>query len=1190
MGWNKMPMASGTMPSGLVQSVREFEWLVQFWEAVREREWVLGHKYWPRQSQSWYTGTIGAMTDNTLTNASGLWLKTGTNNPWTGTVNSDPFAPPSWGVFIEAGGYKNYRKVLYADIVDWTSGNPGTLYIPKIQDYIVSKEITSTSELVGKEFFIVRKHNITANKPSLRWSDRWPQFPNTDELIYGDITSGSASGYIVDNTKHFFQDQYAGNELAIRDGSGYLHRVPIIAHPSGGSGNYLNPSDPNFEHTIFFQPVSWTPTGHYAILAGSGTGSGIAGNVYRIGREKHQPWAWYRGAMDQIWAHFPVYQGSDQGFLGKTYTPASQVVWNSKRDTPPFDCIPQNHPGTASAFDLDMWSDIEEECGAPLDNDRSYSPHIYKTWRSLQEWLETNCVNFIEKKSYDNEKYLFKFTPSAFFRAAGIGNTYQATITGASGGPYTQISNVNVPWTPMTMYYSLFEPTNTSGYPLGMDADYPEFFGSVVVSRNPATSGLQINLPFTSGYINYRLELSTGWKRFVQRRFKNKDKKTNFIPDVDPDTGGVIDPARVNDWDTTREFGVGHWRDRIASSGYVEEVEGPLEFQEGDVAWYVGSSWNDPIDGGNAFSFLLEPTAPYYDRAYEGVHPEDLQHDRVYAQIYGTVHEGSVYRLADYAKNWWQDVWYTGGIGHVETGTVTGGTTTSMEDNTKKVDQQSGAFWTQRFSNASGIPYLDFIIEFLLPTQFTSVSGTTDTENRWHKRPISFATADTSKVTARWTEPLPSDPTSKTWRIREPKYEINRWRDYLVYIKYKTGHLVRTFATYSDDNTLYFNPPLPSGVSRGDAYSIIYPHAGNTYQYTTTTPSGLNTLIAPSGSNTTMQTCFKALPSGYWVHPRGADSVRMGVAVQNNWHTNPNENLPTIVKRYGRFSRYDCTEIAEFYDQIYRGVNALVWTKGAAACRSSEYPPPSGQEYNTKDTDPMAGATVAEPGGGPCGTPPSPGQTAAESQALFNSQWDGTLVGFSPVSGTSDTCPSKLAGLNIDASEVQSSLSASYAWIEVLDPPTAYGELLHSTDVYLHTTGPKASYGSYVNSYIPEYTFFPNPLAMSGVIDPGVYVGSEFDNQGDNVYKDRWGLMATRGPLTDFGPRIKVGNINRPPHYPRPPATSELTYTLYYDPDSMVSGCLLDDWTAVRGYTTDAKRVIHRWDVTGGMTYISPSG
>jgi hypothetical protein len=153
-GWIGFPLAN-TDPR---TDVQDFEFLVQFWEATRERQRALGTLRWPRHSEIWYEGTITGFTDNgddtyTLADDEATW-NGGGDNPWAefDTGAEIPWAPTQWRVFIE-WSTDDYRNFVKADVLSWTTS---TLTVKSILDYLTSKEVGSLSDLVGKKYVIVR--------------------------------------------------------------------------------------------------------------------------------------------------------------------------------------------------------------------------------------------------------------------------------------------------------------------------------------------------------------------------------------------------------------------------------------------------------------------------------------------------------------------------------------------------------------------------------------------------------------------------------------------------------------------------------------------------------------------------------------------------------------------------------------------------------------------------------------------------------------------------------------------------------------------------------------------------------------------------------------------------------------------------------------------------------------------------
>jgi len=123
------------------------------------------------------------------------------------------------------------------------------------------------------------------------------------------------------------------------------------------------------------------------------------------------------------------------------------------------------------------------------------------------------------------------------------------------------------------------------------------------------------------------------------------------------------------------------------------------------------------------------------------------------------------------------------------------------------------------------------------------------------------------------------------------------------------GTTVTTTITGNSGDVLFFDT-LPSSrkVRKGTRYQILDPDVGGVWRWDAGT--------------------------GEWTVPAGADSHRLGVTTALNFHVNPTENLPTYVRRYGRFMVGDAIP-SETFDELYRALNALRWVKWPASWAAS---------------------------------------------------------------------------------------------------------------------------------------------------------------------------------------------------------------------------------------------------------------
>ncbi len=878
------PAPWDNFPPTTAITTREVPWIHQAYYAVLEREWCQGRLRWPRGNVIWGPGlgdTVTSITETTITCSGADWSGSG-DNPWLPGASTGLEIPESYDAIIEIDPLDPI-KIIHLEVQ--TKDSTTQITVNGLRDYLTSNIIGNYSDLVGKQLYFIKRNGL--------WPlERWPAWAQAQEYSKGSVVSSTLET-LTDENQRWEDNYFTDHDLITKDEDGLMQRIPI-------TGNDM--------HTLEFDEVDSLPSSNYAII--------LADKVYKLGKEVHQPWRWYSGARDFFWCHFPEN-------LDRSMFPAPTVTWAEWNG---FSCENVIH---GPALDQDMWSDLNGECGGWEAADKCYSPHLFKTWRAIQSYLEDKSIEWIEAKEYDNQPGVPLMLPAIAFRAAGI-NAYTTTISAVDEDDgLVTVPSLDLPYTPIVLHYAIHVYDNNGNIS-------EEAHGGTCTATNDTT--LVISGLVEDDVLGKTIDLSLGWTRFCPRLFAHMFPRTCFIPDQD---AGVVDPAEIINWSESGSLGVGMWIHRTPSTTYRPESGKILgtgdSFIAGDLARWVSTGWNDAVDGPNAGATSLDPLIPYYDHFYDGIHVPTIQSNRIDNQLDGFASNyvvaenivavaSSTYRIHDSGKSWYATTWHnTGndGYGHLESGVATAGSTTSFSDSSKVVGSESGAWWeADRFSDFTG-SYVGFIIEFLLPTEVQVTDPetgivTTETQDAWHARPL--ATTDISSgVSGTWVEALPSNPNGKQWRIREPHYELNRWQGRMVKVTHAAdGETEIGWVKYCDDKTLYLETPLSDPVVAGDRYEIVNPKAGGVWQRSTTPPEDNRPYIR--------QGAFQ-----YWMAPRGTDQER--TAVPNSpqpFHINQTENEPTHVKRYGRIEKNDQIRHYALYDEIARFLNELRWTKGAA--------------------------------------------------------------------------------------------------------------------------------------------------------------------------------------------------------------------------------------------------------------------
>jgi hypothetical protein len=1107
-GWEGFPLDNTDN-----NDTQAYEFLIQFWESIHEKYKAIGTRRWPRMSEVWETGTITSVVANgdetyTLTSTGKDWTGGG-DNPWNPAAEGEiPWAPNSWRVIIEWSP-DDYRSYVISDILSWTAD---TLTIATITDYLTSKELDSLGTLAGKTFFITR------GDYGIAWQQRWPEYPQASEKWAGTVTSFALVGgnmVITDEAAQWTPDQWVGFEFIVRATDGLQKRVTITANTS---------------NTLTFPAPDWEVEGEDEYLAPGSAYVIIAlGGVYRLGRRKWQPWAWYRGAERFVYAHLT------NDSIGPVQQPKISVSFLT--GTAPF-CDEESFP----VFDGDLWSASDNDCSKA---DYPYGGiHLFKSFRALQNELVSLCPNFIEEKNWDASTYLENFSPATFFYKAGINaqaGTLGSLIDADTGT--IAVSGITLP---------AGHPLPISAYFAIINEDEADTVDGILKPNGTLLQGtLNIDDPSQISFAGIdeshegkKLVISFGWTRFKPREFRYLYPTQFFLPDSTPEDG-TIDPAAVIDFEASNCLGTGIWSKRAASSKYVDHTSGaPAEaedFVTGQLVRWIGDNWSDGIVPTDSTEDGQADLTVYYDHPNVSRHPPETA-AMLAAQRSGTATGGSTRRLQDTSKDWYATTWYAGGVGHIESGTASAGSTTTLEDDGKHAGEESGCFFnTERFPLFASA-YEGYIVEVELPT----VVGE-ETVNVWHKRVITSTSIDSGKVTVEWDEPLPSSASGKNWRIREPKYELSRYQQrtlkvsQTVVIDEGTGETEQqdfeVIITHSDDDTLFFDE-APYEVVAGARYSIQEPFK-------------VGDVLKWDGTK--------------FVAPTGDDIIRTGVSNPQPFLRRLNGNLPTLVKRFGPVMKGDYIDYREFYDQLKRGLDALVWTLAAHGWRMRA--DPDVEEGNYKGSFSYR--------------QPTPGYATAYNDC----RWGGGCDWTDPDTGITVHLPSAgpiEAELNPPFySHPMARSLASTTHIDSVDDPdfhgTEYGEAVERATSYgtasaIPTFMASATeYFVYSQIYIPGYLGVPPD---EGETDPN-YITYHFNPNGDDVLFRKWSSWTTEGADTAENRQTtaRFSDVNDRPATPAFPP----------DPGHGSASDSRANWS---GYMVSGETVIVKWNVEGGMKYV----
>lgn len=720
MAWVDYPPATGV-------DVSSYPWVIQLWQAARKRAWMIGSQFWPRTNFVWASGPADNLADNgdgTYTLTDDHAATSVATNRWFGF--SDPFntwIPPYYKIVFDD---LDETKIASSPIggSDYAAG-VATYKIDKasLQAFVDSRQIPSIASLIGKKYYVIVSWGIW-------WHDRWIEWPNDHELWKGASTSSTTTS-LTDATATWFTHEFQpvgpiSYELRMPTGPG----IPILD---------------NIGNKLTFAAQAAPPSGNYAIVK--------AGARWR-NQKPGQRRAWYRGAMEQFWSHYPdgTLQGTKEAKVSVTLAGGAGCGTSFSQNL----------------FDEDFWTAVDDICNTP---DLSYCPDLFKTYRGIQLFIEGICQWFVDKNlNYNGRGSIPFFALATLFRAAGI-NAYTTTVSALSGDGVT-IPTQSFPFTPVDVCWAVLDATG----------NVQNAGNGTAMSNTDIAAG-----SFTAADVGKTLVVSLGWSEFLVRAFRYFYDRWQFIPSIS--TGALGDPPAGTPVVPPTSASPGLWKFRPKSTKYrvcsptgiVED--GPDSFVDQVVARYFGDNWNDPtifplIDVATGDATLL----PWYNNFYTGKRgPTEAALDAMPA---GTSTGGSTTQLQDASLHMWGSVMWTA------SGTADSGSPTSLGDSTKISDG--------RWNSATG-RWIGAIVKI-------TVGGTV------YRRPITGF----SGTTISWTEALPGGATGsgKYFEIDEPgagsssvvSYERNRFAGRtLTVTDPSSGTTYPITILYNDDNTFYFS-------------------------------------------------------------------------------------------------------------------------------------------------------------------------------------------------------------------------------------------------------------------------------------------------------------------------------------------------------------------------------------------------
>jgi hypothetical protein len=936
-----------------------------------------GCGFWPASNTVWESGVAGAITENedgsitmvdatpivpaptvpgdpperppknwTMPPGTGLCPTSGASK-WVGFHDEcSCFIPDFYDVVFEVGGEWDETKIVRGQITAHTAPEPGPGVHPSvtftgraIRNAVVGGFIPSVGALAGKRYYFIKRGGMF-------WSDvspdgsKWLPFPNDPELWRDNATEGSekylraAINRIAGPTvpQAWSPDQWAGAEVLAYDGGNNLRRLTVVWNDADAL--YFVPKpDPEGPPEDQMPPGWVDPAPAYA-LSGVFTivPPGSRGDPYRW---SPQVGAWNTGATRPAFSHYPgdastppVYGNTENnGVLVLHDAIATNVQWDEGspcNPTFPTECVAVNHPkppDTGHAYDFDLWSDWQEECGAPGASDKNWSPRFFWAIGGLQRECVRLCVFYIDH-TVANPGGLSPLTPATYFHLMGVNSGTSAV---AEDSPNVFSAAVDAKYNGYRLWWAvknadgsvrLSGQSYAAAGKIGLSAD---LWNATEAASDPPNRG--------TGDVGKTVVYSAGFTRGdnnghgpLEVRYLYP-KGPVFVADVNNETipPGPIDPASVGDFDEDGCAGVGSYHVRAASASFLDHTEDGITIDGAaaivdDLPFrYVGDAWHDPSvrvgDSSGSSAIITSDTdegnAKYWDRFYQGTHAAQPQaliesirvgdvDDDGAEPVPNAITDGRSFKIKGAADL--RSSWHGGGLMRTESGTASGGSTTTVIDNHKLTTDATGCFVFAGGRWPNGKPHVGLILRI------------TSGPDAGLKRPIIDAVADFGSHTVTYTlaYALPHAVGSGvTYAIEEP-HEANPFqrRCLRVYDPEPATTFHDLIVSHSDADTLWYDETF--SPAPGSRWAIIEPRTGGVWKRTTVAPAA-GTLYV------------KADATHWYVPVSGADPRGQP------WHAESSENLPYLgAVKYGYVMKgdYRTTQVLR---ELWTAINTLKW-------------------------------------------------------------------------------------------------------------------------------------------------------------------------------------------------------------------------------------------------------------------------
>jgi hypothetical protein len=810
--WTKWPpVPSGVGPPPVKFSSAQFfdhlnSWyfLIQAWQATREKFRATNTQDFPQTSHPWEIGTVAGITDNmdgtyTLTDGSdplknwSLPVTGGytTGMLWAGAVGSElPFRPTQFDVIISFDEDDPSQQVR-AQISANTTGTPGTLTITDFSDYFTAHCVPGYAGAAGKRYTIVKRNGLWWGDKDINLG-RWLDYPNGFEADTGSVFSATTTGATLDSsaTRKIAKDALTGKTPPNRPKDflctvdGKLRRATIASNDYDQKTGKLSIS--------FTGAMPVVPAGSYTIVDKD--------DLAWPGRVPPRPvFTDYTGARDDFYCHDPDDVLRKHAIINTTVIRYGESETGVTFDDP-HACDEENKgPGGNASF-ADLWKIFNDMCD-PGTADTPYQPYIFKCFPMLQVVQDGLIPFFVAPVDHPQPDWNPKQTmtlPMAYYLARV--NAGKSSVIDKDGSGHYHANLGTNAYDGLSVFFTVVK-----GAAHRANAGMVRKDDSGTVTSGILDLGTDLyntaDEPSFKSDVGATVFFTAGRTRVAPKMVRSIYERAAFIPDVDTDgdTGEETAlPPVVVDFVDTGCFGPGIWVKRQPDTKQlVFDINGAPQdgddLQSGDICMDMGENWTYPVDAPRTQdndAGQMPPELPYYDRLGEMTHPTETQ-KALLADAKGIISQGTARTLTDTAKDWFAN-WYGGGVLRTESGTATSGSSTTLVDSTK-TSGEANCFWKPERFQDFDFAWQGFILE---------VDKTVSSATKTYKTPITGCDSGTCTLTFEAVTGL-TVSAGDVYRIREPKYNLNRYRGKYITVTRDSGTTLRVKIDYNDDETIW---------------------------------------------------------------------------------------------------------------------------------------------------------------------------------------------------------------------------------------------------------------------------------------------------------------------------------------------------------------------------------------------------